>query len=340
MKRNYSVDFVKFLFAVLIAIGHFTGVDGIISGGNIVNLFFVMSGYFLVNSFNSGKYENTWKFTFQRIKRIYPYYIFAFIIIFLGIYLREGLGIYQLTVKFFESLPEIFMLQNIGIFPGGINYPLWQLCTLIVVSHIMFSLLKWEKNLTLNVLCPLITIGVYTYFANAYDVAEPKDWGVECQFIYIPLVRAAGNLAIGMFANYPINCCLEYLNGIDNKKTSIIVSVMGCLTIIVFFLNRGSYAIVIPFLLLLICLLYRKSIFTILFSAKIFSYFDKLSLALYLNHAFMIMVYNKLSQCFPKYFLEQNNFLYLIVLIIYSITMIYIVDYIMLHLKKIKDKLM
>ena len=177
MKRNYSVDFVKFLFAVMIAIGHFTGVDGIISGGKIVNLFFVMSGYFLVNSFNSGKYENSWQFTFQRIKRIYPYYIFAFIIIFLGIYLSEGLGIFQLIDKLFKSLPEIFMLQNIGVFPGGINYPLWQLCTLIVVSHIMFSLLKWEKNLTLNVLCPLMAIGVYTYFANAYDMAAPKDWG-------------------------------------------------------------------------------------------------------------------------------------------------------------------
>lgn len=120
---------------------------------------------------------------------------------FFGIYLSDGLGLFQLIDKFFKSLPEIFMLQNIGVFSGGINYPLWQLCTLLVVSHIMFSLLKWEKNVTLNVLCPLIAIGVYTYFANVYDVAAPKDWGVECQFVYIPLVRAAGNIAIGMFGN-------------------------------------------------------------------------------------------------------------------------------------------
>ena len=44
MKRNYSVDCLKLVFSIMIAIGHFTGVDGIISGGKIVNLFFVMSG--------------------------------------------------------------------------------------------------------------------------------------------------------------------------------------------------------------------------------------------------------------------------------------------------------
>ena len=33
-------------------------------------------------------------------------------------------------------IPEIFLVQNVGFFGGGINYPLWQMCALIVSSFL------------------------------------------------------------------------------------------------------------------------------------------------------------------------------------------------------------
>lgn len=157
------------------------------------------------------------------------------------------------------------MLQNIGIFPGGINYPLWQLCCLIVVSHMMFSLMKWDKQMTLNVLCPLLAIGTYTYLANAFGTGAPDYWGVESRFIYVPLMRAAGSLAIGMFANYPTKRCLKYLENSSNKEWSIVISVTGIVMIAVFWVNQNSFASIIPFLILMLCMLYSKSIFSQIF---------------------------------------------------------------------------
>ena len=334
MKRSYSIDFIKFIFAIAIAIGHAHYSESIISSGLIVNLFFVLSGYFLVNSFESEKYDNSWQYSFQRIKRIYPYYIFAFIVLFMYTNLCKKLDVVSLSKLFFKSLPEIFLVQNVGIFPGGINYPLWQLCTLIVVSHIMFSMLKWDKQFTINVICPIVAIGVYTYLSNVYDSGVPNDWGVEYKFLYVPLIRAAGSLAIGMFANYPIKRCLVWLENNKNKLLPITVSLLGMCAGVVFWLNRNSYSSIIPFLVVIISMLYTKSVYSRMFRARIFRKLDKLSLAIYLNHAFVINVYDKMSDVWLKSGYEKTNIMYLILLIIYSMIMLWLVDAVCFLIKK------
>ena len=55
MKRNYCIDFIKIVLAIFIALGHF-GVQ-IVSSGMVVICFFIISGYFLVRSYESGKYH-------------------------------------------------------------------------------------------------------------------------------------------------------------------------------------------------------------------------------------------------------------------------------------------
>lgn len=92
MKRNYSLDIVKLVFAVFIALGHF-GVE-LISSGMIVNCFFVLSGYFIVRSFDSGKYADGGSFAYAkaRVKRIYLYYIIAFVVLFIVQYVVQWKG--------------------------------------------------------------------------------------------------------------------------------------------------------------------------------------------------------------------------------------------------------
>ena len=51
MKRNYCIDFIKIVLAIFIALGHF-GVQ-IVSSGMVVICFFIISGYFLVRSYES-----------------------------------------------------------------------------------------------------------------------------------------------------------------------------------------------------------------------------------------------------------------------------------------------
>lgn len=130
MKRNYCIDFIKIVLAIFIALGHF-GVQ-IVSSGMVVICFFIISGYFLVRSYESGKYhEDSLKYTQGRLMRIYPCYVSALLVMILyeiifaiiNGSLKEKILNIATTI-----LPESILVQNIGVYDGGINYPLWQRC--------------------------------------------------------------------------------------------------------------------------------------------------------------------------------------------------------------------
>lgn len=86
---------------------------------------------------------------------------------------------------------------------------------------------------------------------------------------------------------------------------------------------------------MLISMLYSRSIYAKVFKSKGFSYLDKLSLAFYLNHALIIQLYNELSTLFPRIFVQNSEVRYILLLMIYSILMLKLVDYIITILKKL-----
>ena len=328
VKRNFSIELLKLYFAISVALGHahLGSTLPIISGGYAVLLFFVLSGYFLVNSFNSNKYPSAWHYSYARLKRIYPYYLFSFIVLFLYKNLQHTNNFCTTFKDFLTSLPEIFLLQNIGVFSGGINYPLWQLCTLIVVSHVLFALLICNKEATLNVICPLLSLSVFTYLSNAYGTGTPDSWGVECEFIYVPLVRAAGSISLGMFLNYPIKKMLKFLDSSTFSHLPLLMSVASIPLFVTFWLNRNNYTIVIPFSLILVCMFYSKGFFSKFFQKAIFSKLDKLSLAIYLNHAFIIHLFQYHANIYSGLSSLATDLLYLAILIMYSIIALLAVD--------------
>ena len=104
MERNYSIDFLKILFALSIACGHFKG--SVLSSDLIVELFFILSGFFLVNSFYSGKYHgDALSYTASRLKRIYPYYLLAFLILFISFKSADLLHPIRFLSDFANAVP-------------------------------------------------------------------------------------------------------------------------------------------------------------------------------------------------------------------------------------------
>ena len=84
-KRLYSIDFLKFIFAVLIAYSHF-GVN--LPGATIaVDFFFIISGFFLGRkyykcSFKKNEQYNQENYTLDHIQKLYPHYIFHLLLCF------------------------------------------------------------------------------------------------------------------------------------------------------------------------------------------------------------------------------------------------------------------
>lgn len=327
-KRNYSIDLLKLYFALLVAVEHtpFPSTLPKIPGGFLVVLFFILSGYFLVCSFDSGKYADPWQYTLGRVKRIWPYYAAAFVIMYLYMNLAGSTGLRSLVLEFFRSLPELFMLQSTGIFEGGINYPLWQLCTLVVASHIFFSLLCWNRQVTLNAVCPLTALLTYTYYIQvAEETALP--------FVYVPLARAAGALAMGMFLHRPIRLMVEKLEKCDLPGMPVLVSAAGVFCMLLVWTNRMEYDLVIPFTGVLVCLLYSGSFPW--FRHPALGCLDKLTLGIYLNHALIVRIVEQRPGITAAVTFLPEDITFLVLVTAYTLVMMKAVDLVLAFGKKI-----
>lgn len=287
-------------------------------------MFFVLSGYFIVRSFDSGKYAEGGSLAYvkARIKRIYLYYIIAFVVLFMVQYVAQWKGEVVLKEAIKHSLPEIFLIQNIGIFNGGINYPLWQMCTLIVGSYLLFGMLMWKRNFVIRVICPILAILTYTYLENVYGDHIVAIWEVQYGFFYVPLLKAIGSLALGMALYELINCIV--IKSETWKMGHLIITGLSLIMLVFYRWNNGNAQAIIAFVGLMICCLSSKGIVSWLFNRKCFKIAEKLSLSIYLNHAMIILLfgYQEIS------FQEDLGLIviYIFVVIGYSYAFIKIVD--------------
>ena len=326
-ERNYTIDFFRIIFMLIICITHMQGALQVYymkNGWLGVEFFFILSGYYLYKSYQKNKEKSSIEYTKDRVKKMYPHYIFSFIVIFIISAIRakyrNELDIVQMG---FSGFSEIFMMQKIGVFENGINYPLWYLSVLLFSGLIIFELLKQNKNLFLNVITPL-TLVFYFSFLSSNDL-NIETWKAV-NGIYIPLLRGFVNMGIGcMLANF-IDIYKENLDRLYSNKKYLcymleIVNYIILFYIICFDTNYNNYAILSCSLLILFAQ-QNESICTKLFNRKWLKIWPDITYAMFLNHAAIIIVLAILIPRIP--FLANLNaaFImigYLIILVIYSI---------------------
>lgn len=330
--RNILVSWFKLFMAYEVARGHFNG-HQFLSSGLCVNLFFIISGYFLAQSFSSHKYPTPEAYTINRIRKIYPEYLFSFILLFgLLCWIDYPFNIKEFGGKVIERLPEIFLVQNIGWYQGGINYPLWFLCVLIISSHILFALLNENKKITVNVICPLSVFCIGTYYLNMQD---GNSWGTTAGgFLYVPFLRGICFISLGIVL-YEIACLL--MNAVDKfprfTTQSVYRILLVCFWVIwvlLFIGARNTSIVYIPFAVLFL-LSFRIN------NIKHFEYLtrwaERLSLSVFMNQAFVIYSLNELGRIPVLASISDNTAFFLIITTIVSVFSSWIVDNMQILLK-------
>ena len=320
MNRNYFISLLKLVLAYSVALGHLHLELVFFEAGYCVDYFFIISGFFLAGSFYSNKYASAGIYTMHRVKTIYSRYLFSFFVLFLYSYFSDPRV--NFISKFIDSLPEILLLQNVGWFNGGINYPLWFLCDLIIVSHILFAMLVENDRLTLNVICPIISLLVGTYLMNVYQDHTITRWGVEFGFLYIPLCRCACFLSVGMIV-YGISsryCAQIFKTNDRDKKEKCLLYCVTCIVLLLFLYKKNTGT---SYLLFIILFILSFSFYPDNRSIKktfdsLSRIIDKISFQIFLNHAFIIYVTRMLAERNSWSNSYKITFLFLILLSLFS----------------------
>lgn len=319
IEHNHSIDFYKCLFTLLIIIHHTEFFSWLKHGYLGVEFFFITSGYFLIQKFKKSSNSITaLDYTKNRIIKLYPHYLFSFIVLFIvsSIFIDNFFNIDNIL----KAIPELLLIQNIGIFRGSINYPLWYLSVLIVGGYfIYYILIRHEYEFT-HFIAPSIIILVYTFIVN--NGSSLENWDTTFIF-YIPFWRGIADICIGIII-YKISTHMEKF-----KKYSLLLNIFEIISFILFAYllicdnNNDIYSIIFLPVLILSCF-YEKSIANKLFNCNIWSELAKYTYAIYLNHSLFIHIFKLIVSKNIMYnisyiYVYLFIFLFILSLLIYSI---------------------
>lgn len=314
--RNNVLDFYRIIFTIIICLHHFQGMldNKIIETGYIgVEFFFILSGFFLYQSYKKNKDDSAVDYTVKKLKRLYPEYIVAFVLCFILQIVKKSEN--DIVSYIFKAIPEITLIQNIGIFKGGFNYPLWYLSVLIFGGYLIFGLLKRNEKLFKKVISPITIIFTFSLLNSAGKGLENWD---TIYGIYMPLLRGIADISIGvLLANFVESKYFDVLK--RNKGLFYIIEIFSylCLTYIIIF-NSKFEMYSIFFIAIIICSANNiNSLSYKLFNRKVFGKIGKITYSMYLNHASFIMIVSYLY----KKILYKNVSAFLIIGI-YFITLI------------------
>lgn len=207
-KKNNLISIFRILFTYLIIFFHFSchyqPLDkwGLSCGFYIVvDFFFIVSGYLLYATYNSrpDRYKSGAAYTFDRIKKIGPYYIVSYFLIFLFMVYRDGIkmAVYIYFHKFFELIG----LHAIGLNEGwtSINNSTWYISALIICGFIIYQCLcKWHDSFVKFWAPILIMICISFIYRNKGSLSASMDTiGV---FGNLALFRGFSEMCLGMYA--------------------------------------------------------------------------------------------------------------------------------------------
>lgn len=95
----------------------------------------------------------------------------------------------------FRVISEVFMLPEVGMFPRGINGPVWYLSVLIVGGGLLYAFAYNSKRF-LSCVAPCIVLFGYIFLVNETNGNFDEFYTVE--FMRLPLLRGLCGMSLGM----------------------------------------------------------------------------------------------------------------------------------------------
>ncbi len=205
-KYLYNIDFVRFVLIMIIVYCHCIGTVPPIteSGQEFIQMltqkssmampvalcsFFMMSGFFLYNSFLRKPDLETKDFVFKRILRLWPLLLFSFIVLLIaGRFNRMCI------------LDIFFINAGLGLVNSGSNNPAcWFICVLLVLSAFFYFIIKNFGEKYAGFFCSISAFLGYAILNSTFSVGMLYKDPVPCiPFLTMGMLLGLANISLGI----------------------------------------------------------------------------------------------------------------------------------------------
>ncbi len=348
--RNGTIDFLKFIFSVIILMFHgFLYLqDGqqahLTNGAKPVEFFFLMSGYLMAASASKIPQGDIGTHTFQFMKKkvagLLPNYYVAFCLAFcaIGYFSFESLN--DVVHHLIQSIPELLFITQTGIVWQYFNDPVWYISAMLLSMLIIYPLILKYRNTFYYVIAPVIFLTIVgMLFAEYGKLAKPFEPGP------FGIIRG---LYRGFFEITGGCMCYKAAESLKQfrftKPMTIFFAIAEWslyLAAILYmeYSSASSYDFVLVFVLMIAITLTASQVnpFDRIFDKKVFYWLGEYSFSLYLGHFFLIRVRKDL---FPSAWgFSKVFFVYLIVAICLGLFIHYVSKGLRLWFAKNKNKI-
>ena len=295
--RCGELDFWKFICCIIIVIHHsyqFFGKRIYFNAGSMcVEFFFIVSGLLMAASaarknepFERDKIgSQTVSFIFHKIKGFLSYYIFSVIICLAVRAVGDGF-----RATFWNSESPLVLLDFLFLSSSGLDHyyiysASWYLSAMLIAMMVIYPLLRYNRDLYLNVIAPISAIVIYAViFKTDGYIGAPDRWML---FTTKGVFRAVAGLNLGGTA-YALTKRLEQFNfGRFGKFALAFVQLFmmaGAMLVIYKDKYKLTTLVIIAFFVCAVVSMSKKSLISPIFNNTLCSYLGKLSMTVYLCH--------------------------------------------------------
>lgn len=301
-RRVGDIDLLRLVFSIIVMLRHTEYLLGDpllvpFSGGAFaVEFFFLVSGYLMMASIDKARKaipdmavclgSETSSFLKKKFFSFFPELLISG---FIGLAFISYAKSYTLSQAFSllnKSIPEFFLLQQYGFVWGHINNVTWYLSSMLMAMIILYPLVRKFTNVMLNVGLPLIILFLLGYLHQ--NVGSLRGPSIVIGITFRGNIRAVAEIALGMLLFHPAKK-LKSMNMTTFGRIGVTVLKWACFLACILYMYPyvwGKQDFIYLFVMAAGILLAFscQGIDAKFFSHKIFTFFGKLSLPVYLCH--------------------------------------------------------
>lgn len=196
--RNATIEFYRYIFMVVLLMWH-GPFDSFKFGSGylVVEFFFILSGYMLMENFYRNP-KTAVLYTVDRLKKMYLPYFVALCLASLYFGIIPDIVIRHSVSEelIFPFITEALLLQGLGLFDAGINWPMWYFSVLIIGGYFLYYIISRWQSISLHVLIPILSISTLTYLSCSQS-GSLEDSSIKGIF-HVPLWRGISEMGLGI----------------------------------------------------------------------------------------------------------------------------------------------